>query len=153
VDAHVVGSSRHTVRASYNEPIPLSLQRTSMGQASRRAAAAGSYSGGPSTKARGQIVFARVSRYRGAAARLREGFEAVTAELEQIEGFSHAYFLTNREHSRAMSITLWESEAALTASAEHAHKMRTQAAEPADASIESVESYEVVLTANAGTRD
>jgi heme-degrading monooxygenase HmoA len=77
----------------------------------------------------------------------------VTAELEQLGGFSHAYFLTNREHSRAMSITLWDSEDALTASAERAHKMRTQATEPADASIESVESYEVVLTANAGTRD
>ena|SRR5919204_1455628 len=95
----------------------------------------------------GQIVFARVSRYRGDAARLREGFEAVTGELEQLEGFSHAYFLTDREHSRAMSITLWITEEALTASAERAHQMRTQATEPAEASIESVESYEVVLTA------
>jgi heme-degrading monooxygenase HmoA len=103
-------------------------------------------------EAKGQIVFARVSRYRGDAARLREGFEAVTAELEQLEGFSHAYFLTNREHSRAMSITVWDSEEALTASAERAHRMRTQATEPADATIESVESYEVVLTATGASR-
>ncbi len=33
------------------------------------------YSGGPSTQAKGQIVFARVSRYRGDAARLRDGFK------------------------------------------------------------------------------
>jgi heme-degrading monooxygenase HmoA len=98
-------------------------------------------------------VFARVSRYRGEAARLRDGFRAVTAELEQLEGFSHAYFLANREHSRAMSITLWDSEEGLTASAERAHRMRTQATEPADATIESVESYEVVLTARATNRD
>jgi heme-degrading monooxygenase HmoA len=97
-------------------------------------------------------VFARVSRYRGDAARLRDGFEAVTAELEQLEGFSHAYFLTNRKHSRAMSITVWDSEEALMATAERAHQIRTQATEPADASIESVESYEVVLTAKAATR-
>ena len=97
-------------------------------------------------------MFARVSRYRGDAARLREGFEAVTAELEGLEGFSHAYFLTNSEHSRAMSITLWDSEEAQRASAERAHQMRTQATEPADASIESVESYEVVLTAKAPAR-
>jgi heme-degrading monooxygenase HmoA len=97
-------------------------------------------------------VFARVSRYRGDAARLRDGFEAVTAEVEGLEGFSHAYFLTNTEHSRAMSITLWDSEEALTASADRAHRMRTQATEPADASIESVESYEVVLTAKAASR-
>jgi hypothetical protein len=31
--------------------------------------------------------------------------------------------------------------------------MRTQATEPADATIMSVESYEVVLTAKAATRD
>jgi heme-degrading monooxygenase HmoA len=98
-------------------------------------------------------VFARVSRYRGEAARLLNGFQAVTAELEQLEGFSHAYFLTNREHSRAMSITLWDGEEALTGSAERAHQMRTQATEPADASIESVENYEVVLTARAADRD
>jgi heme-degrading monooxygenase HmoA len=97
-------------------------------------------------------VFARVSRYRGGAGRLREGFEAATGELEQMEGFSHAYFLTNREHSRAMSITLWQSEEALTASAERAHQMRTQATEPAKATIESVESYEVMLTVEAATR-
>ncbi len=96
-------------------------------------------------------MFARVSRYRGEAGRLREGFEAATGELEQMEGFSHAYFLANREHSRSMSITLWESEEALTASAERAHQMRTQATEPANATIESVESYEVMLTVKAAT--
>src|SRR5882724_989709 len=91
-------------------------------------------------------MHARISRYRGDAERMRAGFESVTSELEQIEGFSQAFFLTDGEHSRAMSITLWETEEALAASAERAHKMRTQATEPADATIESVESYEVVLT-------
>jgi heme-degrading monooxygenase HmoA len=97
-------------------------------------------------------VFARVSRYRGDAAALREGFEAVTPELEAVEGFAKAFFLTDGEHSRAMSITLWESAEALKASAERAHRMRTQATEPSDATIESVESYEVVLTAEPAAR-
>ncbi|HEY3021110.1 MAG TPA: hypothetical protein VGJ32_13010 [Solirubrobacteraceae bacterium] len=92
-------------------------------------------------------MHARVSRYRGDAGRLREGFESVTAELERLDGFSHAYFLTDGEHGRAMSITLWSSREALDASAERAHQMRTQATSPSDATIESVESYEVVLTA------
>ncbi len=92
-------------------------------------------------------MFARVSRYSGDAERLRAGFEAVTEELEKVDGFAEAFFLTDAEHSRAMSITLWESQEALQASAERAHRMRTQATEPADATIESVESYEVVLTA------
>jgi heme-degrading monooxygenase HmoA len=81
---------------------------------------------------------------------MRAGFEAVTEELSQLDGFRQALFLTNAEHSRAMSVTLWESEAALDASADRAHRMRTQATEPADGSVESVESYEVVLTAQPG---
>ena len=97
-------------------------------------------------------MFARVSRYQGDAERMRAGFEAVTAELEQVGGFTQAYFLTDAEHSRAMSVTLWETKDALDASAERAHRMRTQATEPADATIESVESYEVVLTVEPAAR-
>ena len=96
-------------------------------------------------------MYARISRYRGDAGRLRQGFEGVTAELEKLDGFSHAYFLTDDEHSRAMSITLWSTREALDASAERAHQMRTQATSPSDATIESVESYEVVLTAEPAT--
>jgi heme-degrading monooxygenase HmoA len=81
---------------------------------------------------------------------MRGGFESVTAELEQIEGFHQALFLTDAEHGRAMSITLWESQAAMDASAEQAHRMRSRATEPADATVESIESYEVVLTARPG---
>lgn len=91
-------------------------------------------------------MYARVSRYTGDADRLIAGFESVRGELEQLDGFAEAFFLTDREHSRAMSITLWESEAALQASAERAHRMRTQASEPADASVDAVESYDVPLT-------
>jgi heme-degrading monooxygenase HmoA len=95
-------------------------------------------------------VFARVSRYRGDAEGMRAGFESVTAELEQIDGFREAFFLTDPEHGRAMSITFWESREALDASAEQAHQMRSRATEPADATVESIESYEVVLTARPG---
>ena len=101
---------------------------------------------------KGVEMFARVSRYHGDAERMRAGFDAVTGELEQVDGFAQAFFLTDAEHSRAMSITLWESADALEASAERAHRMRTQATEPADATIESVESYEVVLTAESAAR-
>ena len=45
---------------------------------------------------RGEAVFARVSRYRGDAERMRAGFESVTAELEQIDGFHQAFFLRER---------------------------------------------------------
>ena len=97
-------------------------------------------------------MYARVSRYSGDAGALRDGFDSAVPELEGIEGFSHAYFLTNGEDGRAMSITLWDSREALEASAERAHRLRTQATEPSSATIESVESYEVVLTAKASAR-
>ena len=95
-------------------------------------------------------MHARVSRYSGDADRLSAGFEAVTRELEQIDGFAQAFFLTDHESGRAISITLWDSREALDASAEAAHRMRTRATEPADATIDGVESYDVVLTAAAG---
>jgi heme-degrading monooxygenase HmoA len=97
-------------------------------------------------------MFARVSRYSGDADRLVAGFESARGELEQLEGFTEAFFLTDRDHSRAMSITFWESEAALKASAERAHRMRTQASEPADATIEAVESYDVPLSVKPAAR-
>jgi heme-degrading monooxygenase HmoA len=75
----------------------------------------------------------------------------VTGKLEQMEGFSPAYFLTNRERSRAISTTRWETGQGLDASAERARQMRT-ATEPADATIESVQSYGAMLTAKARPR-
>lgn len=97
-------------------------------------------------------MHARVSRYTGATGALRDGFEAVTPELEQVEGFVQAFFLIDEEHSRAMSVTVWESREALEASAERAHGMRTRATEPSSATIEGVESYEVALTARGAAR-
>lgn len=97
-------------------------------------------------------MYARVSRYTGDAEELRAGFEGATPELEQLDGFVHAYFLTDAEHSRAMSVTLWESAGALKASAERAHRLRTGATEPSGASIDAVESYEVVLTAQPAAK-
>jgi heme-degrading monooxygenase HmoA len=95
-------------------------------------------------------MHARVSRYSGDAELLRAGFEAVSAELEQLQGFAQALFLADATASRAMSITLWDSEEAMAASAERAHQMRTRATEPASATIDSIESYEVVLTVAPG---
>jgi heme-degrading monooxygenase HmoA len=97
-------------------------------------------------------MHARVSRYSGDAELLRAGFEAVRTELEQLQGFAQALFLADGKTARAMSITLWDTEEAMDASAARAHQMRTQAMEPASATIDSVESYEVVLTVAPGTR-
>jgi heme-degrading monooxygenase HmoA len=91
-------------------------------------------------------MHARVSTYEGQADELVKGFASVAGPLEDLEGFSVAYFLVDREAGKGVSITLWESEDALAASAERANQMREKATDQAGATIRSVESFEVALT-------
>jgi heme-degrading monooxygenase HmoA len=96
-------------------------------------------------------MFARVSTYRAADAdQLLKGFESLTDAIEQTEGFSHALFLVDRTSGKAMSITVWESEQALTASVAKADEIRKRGAEAGGATIESVEHYEIGLTVGGG---
>jgi heme-degrading monooxygenase HmoA len=92
-------------------------------------------------------MFARVSTYSGSDPdRLLAGFGNLTEQIEQTEGFSHAYFLVDRASGKAMSITVWETEEAMVASQARADELRKQGSEAGGASIESVEQYEVGLT-------
>ena len=91
-------------------------------------------------------MHARVSTYDGDADQLVQGFDAVRAGLDELDGFSKAYFLVDRAGRRGMSITLWESEDALNTSAERASRMREEASGQAGATIQSVDHYEVALT-------
>ena len=92
-------------------------------------------------------MFARVSTYQGDTERLLEGFRRTTEPLAQLEGFERAYFLTDSEAGRALTITLWDSQAAMTASADWASRAREHAAHESGAEVESVRSYEVALIA------
>jgi heme-degrading monooxygenase HmoA len=91
-------------------------------------------------------MFARVSTYRGDGDRLLQGFADVTEPLQAIDGFSHAYFMVDRASGKGMSITIWESEDALRASAAQADELRSKGAAAGGAEIESVEHYEIGLT-------
>ena len=97
-------------------------------------------------------MFARVSTYRAPdAERLREGFAGVVEPLERIPGFSHAYFMLDPSGAKGMSITFWESEDALTASAARADELRKEGTQAGGGSIESVEQYEIALTVGTPT--
>jgi heme-degrading monooxygenase HmoA len=91
-------------------------------------------------------MYARLSTYQGDAAGLREGFEAQTAPLEQLDGFKAAYFGVS-DSGKAFSLTVWESEEALTATAERAKELRASATQPSGAQIESVDHFEITATA------
>jgi heme-degrading monooxygenase HmoA len=92
-------------------------------------------------------MFARVSMYQGATERLLEGFRRTTEPLSQLDGFERAYFLTDASSGQAMTVTLWDSEDAVAASADWADRAREHAAHDSGATIESVHTYEVALTA------
>jgi heme-degrading monooxygenase HmoA len=92
-------------------------------------------------------MFARVSTYQGETERLVEGFGRTTDPLARLEGFERAYFLVATTGRQAMSITLWDSEAAMAASAEWANRAREHAAHDSGAVVESVTGFEVAVTA------
>jgi len=97
-------------------------------------------------------MFARVSTYRAPDAdRLLEGFESVRAELERMDGFSHAYFMVDRSSGKGLSITMWHSEEALQGTAAAADEMRRRGSEAGGGSIESVEHFEVGMTVGRPT--
>ena len=94
-------------------------------------------------------MFARVSTYQGDTERLLEGFRPTREPLAQLEGLERAYFLTDSAAGRAMTVTLWDSPAAMEASADWASKAREHATHDSGAAVESVHSYEVALTVEA----
>jgi heme-degrading monooxygenase HmoA len=98
-------------------------------------------------------MHARVSTYSGPPDRLDAGirnFEGLTDALRGLEGFEGAYLLADAETGKAITITLWSSDDTAAASAERARQMRTEAAEGAGLSVESVATYEVAVQIQPG---
>jgi heme-degrading monooxygenase HmoA len=96
-------------------------------------------------------MFARVSAYHEDedSHKLRGAFQDTIGPLQQVEGFSHAYFLVDSDTGRAVSITIWESEDAMTASEAGGEERRRRRSEISGASVDSVDHYEVGLIAVA----
>jgi len=63
--------------------------------------------------------------------------------MMEMEGFRGNLALVDREAGRITSITLWESEEAMTMGEERANTMRSSGAAAIDASVASVDRYEV----------
>jgi hypothetical protein len=95
-------------------------------------------------------VFARVSTFRGDPAQIDQGInyirESVLPSVRPDEGLEGVYHLVDRQSGKAISITLWESEEAMRATEEEANQLRAEIANAANATIESVETYEVGIS-------
>jgi heme-degrading monooxygenase HmoA len=95
-------------------------------------------------------VHARVSTYEGDVDRLIEGFQRQADLVRLLDGFVRAFLLVDRARGRAMTLTLWDTEDALQASAERAAHVRAEASETAGATIGSVDDYELALEIDVG---
>ena len=95
-------------------------------------------------------MFARVSTYQGDPGQIDQGLaydlENILPKVKQIDGFEGLYYLVDRESGKALSMTLWESEQTMRASEEEANRLRTESAESASATVESVQRYEVAIS-------
>jgi heme-degrading monooxygenase HmoA len=96
-------------------------------------------------------MFARVSAYHADedTDRLLESFQDTIGPLQQVEGFSHAYFLVDRDTGNAVALTIWESEDAMAASEAGGEERRRHRSEAGAATVESVDHYHVSLLAVA----
>ena len=96
-------------------------------------------------------MFARVSAYHADEdkQKLIGAFQDTIGPLQQVEGFSHAYFLVDTDTGRAVSMTIWESEAAMPASEAGGEERRQRRSEISGASVDSVDHFEVGLIAVA----
>jgi heme-degrading monooxygenase HmoA len=91
-------------------------------------------------------MFARVSTFQAAQDKGESAIGGpIPPEVQAMSGFKGAYALLNRESGKAMLITLWETQEAMTESAERAKQIRAQMVEEAGGTAApQVETYEVI---------
>jgi heme-degrading monooxygenase HmoA len=94
-------------------------------------------------------VFARVSTYTGTSDELDEAIRQVREntlpKLMQLDGYKGAYFLVDRQNGKSLSVTLWESEEAMSTSEEAANSLRSEVADALGTQMVGVERYEVAI--------
>ena len=91
-------------------------------------------------------MLARVARYEVPSDRIDdavESFGQASSQVEQLEGFAGGFLFVDHEDGRTMTLTLWESTAALENSERSAGKLRREAASSVGGSVLSVETFEV----------
>jgi heme-degrading monooxygenase HmoA len=96
----------------------------------------------------GAPMFARVAIYEIPGHRVEEaigGFRAAIGQIKDMGGLEEIYVLVSPESDRAMTISLWDRQAAMEASRIKASRLRNDAAKVVDGSVQSVVEYEVAI--------
>jgi heme-degrading monooxygenase HmoA len=92
-------------------------------------------------------MFARVSTYRTGQDSIVTPTEDVVKRVLEIPGCLGIYYLNGKETDKALSITLWDTEAALTASQETGNRIRSETSSAQKTEILEVEEFEVTTNA------
>ena len=91
-------------------------------------------------------MHARLARYAIEPDRLDEaldGFREAGRELAELEGYRGGHVLVDYDDGTLMTLTLWESRAAIDKSDVRAASLRQRALRSVDGEVQSVTSYEV----------
>ena len=92
-------------------------------------------------------MYARASTFTGNAEDFDRGAERIQSELlprlKEVPGYKGLLSLVDRSAGQSLSITLWDSEEAMSRSREVAKQLRSQVAALAGGEIVSVTEYEV----------
>ena len=95
-------------------------------------------------------MFARVSSYEirpERAGDATESFERAIGQIREMKGLAAAYLLVNGDEGRVLTMTLWDTAAAMEASRVAASRLRSDAVRTVDGDVVSVEEYEVAARA------
>ncbi len=95
-------------------------------------------------------MFARVSTYEIPVDRMDEAtetFRQAINRIRELAGLVGAHLLVSAESGRLLTMTLWETRAAMEASRVAASRLRSDAVRPFDGSVVSTEEYEVAAQA------
>lgn len=92
-------------------------------------------------------MFARVSTYKTGPETLSDTpSEEIVSRVRQIPGCRGIYYLSGKEAGKAISITLWDTEEAMTASRQEANKIRKENSDAEKTDIIAVEEFEVTVS-------
>jgi heme-degrading monooxygenase HmoA len=93
-------------------------------------------------------MHARVVRYKIPQERFGEvvsAFREPVEQLREVDGNRGGYLLIDRENCTALTLTLWENQAALESSEVAASRLRSEAINAIDGEIQTVDKCEVAL--------
>jgi heme-degrading monooxygenase HmoA len=91
-------------------------------------------------------VFARVSSYEIPPERAGDAtlsFQQAIGQIRAMNGLAAAYLLVNADTGRVLTLTLWDTAAAMEASHVTASRLRTDAVRTVGGDVLSIEEYEV----------